>query len=93
MKLTRKLQTTISEVHCLYAKWLMKLNEIKSMHIHFTNRIIVNIRNRFISYENTAIYNGASFDAKLMEESHIKKTKKNKIEIQKNVLNFDTANA
>jgi hypothetical protein len=57
--------------------WRIKLNELKSEHIHYTNKKIrqqpIFIHGTKFPYANTAKYLGMTLDAKLRWKEHIKK--------------------
>jgi hypothetical protein len=55
---TRKLQSTVNKVAIWTRKWQIKLNESKSVHIDFTNKIKqqpIFINGTKVPYANTAI--------------------------------------
>jgi hypothetical protein len=74
---TQKLQTALTSVAIWTAKWRIKLNESKSVHINFTNKRTaqrpVFINGTQLPYANTAKYLGMTLDAKLRWKEHIKK--------------------
>lgn len=78
-KSTENLQSSINDIDKWTKKWRIKLNELKSVHVNFTNKKIVNvpifIDNQPIPYANTAKYLGMTLDAKLRWKEHVKKKK------------------
>jgi hypothetical protein len=58
-------------------KWLIKINEVKSVHADFTNKrcqhIPITINDQAIPHSNTAKYLGITLDAKLRWKAHVKK--------------------
>lgn len=74
---TEKLQTAANQINNWTKRWRIKLNENKSVHINFTNKVVqyipVNINNNIIPYSNTAKYLGITLDAKLRWKAHVKK--------------------
>ncbi|BES98862.1 unnamed protein product [Nesidiocoris tenuis] len=76
---TQKLNRAISRISSWTAKWRIRLNEAKSVHIDFTNRSIVYtptfINGVAIPYVNEAKYLGMTLDAKLRWKEHVKKKK------------------
>jgi hypothetical protein len=63
---TRELQSAVNKVAIWTRKWRMKLNEIKSVHIHFTNKKIrqqpIFINGTKVPYANTPKYLGMILD-------------------------------
>lgn len=76
---TNKLQRSINKVTNWTKKWRIKLNETKSVHINFTNKIVnripIVINSKQVPYSNTAKYLGMTLDAKLRWKEHVKKKK------------------
>lgn len=77
---TRKLQIASDAILEWTKKWKIKLNEMKSVHVTFTNRIVSNpprikLGEVDIPQEKTAKYLGMTLDAKLNWKDHIKKKK------------------
>jgi predicted GIY-YIG superfamily endonuclease len=74
---TGKLQTAINRIQKWTKKWHIKLNESKSVHINFTNRLFeripVTINKQKVPFVNTAKYLGMTLDAKLRWKAHVKK--------------------
>jgi hypothetical protein len=73
---TRKLQSAVNKVAIWTRKWQIKLNESKSVHIDFTNKIRqqpIFINGTKVLYANTAKYLGMTLDAKLQWKGHINK--------------------
>jgi folylpolyglutamate synthase/dihydropteroate synthase len=74
---TDKLQQAINAVNSWIKQWCIILNEIKSVHVNFTNRrvgyIQVTINGNQIPHSNMAKYLGTMLDAKLRWEEHVKK--------------------
>jgi hypothetical protein len=71
---TRKLQSAVNKIAIWTRKWRMKLNESKSVHIDFTNKIKqqqIFINGTKVPYANTAKYLGMTLDAKLRWKEHI----------------------
>jgi hypothetical protein len=66
---TRNLQTAVNKVATWTIKWLTKVNESKSVHIHFINNKTkqqpIFINGTKVPYANTAKYVGMNLDAKL----------------------------
>ena len=58
-------------------KWLMKLNDVKSAHVDFTNQrcqhIPITINYKDIPHSSTAKYLGMTLDATLRWKPHVKK--------------------
>ena len=82
---TEKLQTSVNKIHEWTRKWRIKLNEIKSAHVDFTNKNVqhlpVFLNNKQIPYSNSAKYLGITLDAKLRWRAHVKK-KREELEIK-----------
>jgi endonuclease/exonuclease/phosphatase family metal-dependent hydrolase len=75
---TSMLQLATNKVINWTKKWRIRLNELKSVHINFTNRKIANalpitINGTTVPYGNTAKYLGITLDAKLKWKEHVKK--------------------
>lgn len=74
---TEKLQNAINQINNWTKRWRTKLNESKSIHVNFTNKvnqhIPVYINNKQVPYSNTAKYLGITLDAKLRWKAHVKK--------------------
>lgn len=75
-----KLQRASDAVSKWTKKWRIRLNEMKSVNVNFTNlkighRIPVIINSLPIPYANTAKYLGMTLDAKLKWKEHVKKKK------------------
>ena len=74
---TQKLNTSLSKIQEWTAKWRIKLNETKSVHVDFTNKkvthIPVYINNNIIPYSNQAKYLGMTLDTRLRWKVHVKK--------------------
>ena len=58
-------------------KWVLKLNEAKSVHVYFTNKrcqhIPITINDKVIPNSNTAKYLGMMLDTKLRWKARVKK--------------------
>jgi hypothetical protein len=82
---TGKLQTAMNLIQTWTKKWNIQLNETKSVHINFTNRLCEHIpvttNNQKVPYANTAKYLGMTLDAKLRWKAHVKK-KKEELELR-----------
>ena len=74
---TQKLQASLDNIVEWTAKWRIKLDESKSMHINFTNKNIrhlpICISGTQVIYTNQAEYLGTTLDAKLSWKEHVKK--------------------
>lgn len=74
---TEKLQATIIEMQKWTNKWGMKLNELKSIHVYFTNKKIeyrpVYINHHAVPRGNTAKYLDMTLHVKLRWKAHVKK--------------------
>lgn len=75
---TNKLQYASEEISAWTKRWKIKINELKSVHVNFTNKQLSNIptvslNNVIVPYENTAKYLGMTLDAKLRWKEHVKK--------------------
>lgn len=75
---TNKLQQANDQIYHWTRNWKIKLNEMKSVHVNFTNRNIenplpVNLNGVIVPYANTAKYLGMTLDAKLRWNEHVKK--------------------
>lgn len=74
---TEKLQAALNDIHSWTKKWRIKLNESKSVHVDFTNKLIsykpVYINEQIVPYSNTAKYLGMTLDAKLRWKPHVKR--------------------
>ena len=81
----KKVQTAVNIIFDWTKKWRVKLNETKSVHIDFTNKMQnyhpININGHVIPYENTAKYLGMTLDAKLRWKAHVKK-KRDELELR-----------
>ena len=78
---TNKLQHASEEIHQWTKRWKIKLNELKSAHVNFTNKPLVNpppiiLNNVMVPYENSAKYLGMTLDVKLKWKEHVKKKRK-----------------
>ena len=66
---TEKLQRAVDEVNNWTRKWLIKLNEAKSVYVDFTNKrchhIPMSINGKNIAHSNTAKCLGMTLDAEL----------------------------
>lgn len=76
-----KLQYASEEIHQWTKRWKIKLNELKSAHVNFTNKLLVNpptisINNVLVPHENSAKYLGMTLDVKLKWKEHVKKKRK-----------------
>ena len=73
---TNKLQRSINKIYNWTSKWRIKLNESKSIHVNFSNKILNNlpiyINEQEIPYSNTAKYLGMTLDTKLKWKEHVK---------------------
>jgi hypothetical protein len=76
---TDKLQQVINVVNSWTKHWRIILNEIKSLHVNFTNRKVDYVQVTFngnqIPHSNRAKYLGMTLDAKLRWKEHVKKKK------------------
>jgi hypothetical protein len=76
-KCTETLQHAVTTVEEWTRKWRIKLNEIKTTHINFTNKKFdykpIYINNQIIPHSNVAKYLGITLDTKLRWKHHIKK--------------------
>lgn len=76
-EVTEKLQRTVNDISNWTNKWQIKLNELKSVHVNFTNKhvqhIPVYINNKMVQHSNSAKYLGLTLDAKLRWKTHVKK--------------------
>lgn len=76
---TEALQKAVDSVNIWTKKWRIKLNNLKSVHVDFTNLQIhhknIYIDNVVIPYSNSAKYLGMTLDAKLHWKEHVKKKK------------------
>lgn len=77
---TRKLQTASNTVVDWTKQWKIKFNEIKSIHVNFTNKKLaetlhLDINGTIVPYETNAKYLGMTLDAKLWWKDHVKKKK------------------
>jgi hypothetical protein len=74
---TRKLQTAMNQIQTWTKKWNIHLNESKSAHINFTNRLCdhipVTINNQNAPYANTAKCLVMTSGAKFRWKAHVKK--------------------
>lgn len=75
---TRRLQVASNTILDWTNQWKIKLNELKSIHVNFTNKRLVNppsldINGTIVPYENNAKYLGMTLDAKLRWKEHVKK--------------------
>lgn len=78
---TQKLQHATDHISQWTKKWRVKLNELKSVNVNFTNIIIQNnvpivINDTIVPIENTAKYLGMNLDVKLRWKEHVKKKRK-----------------
>lgn len=75
----RKLNRSISSIQQWAAKWRIKMNEAKSVHVDFTNKRIdylpVYLNGKVIPHANEAKYLGITLDARLRWRAHVKKKK------------------
>jgi hypothetical protein len=75
-KATAKLQQAINVINSWTKQWHIILNEIKSVHVNFTNQkvryIEVTINGHQIPHLNTAKYLGMTLDTKLQWKEHVK---------------------
>ncbi len=76
-KTTANLQSAIDNIYAWSTKWRIKINEVKSIHVNFTNRKVnyhtVELNNNTIPCKETAKYLGLNLDTKLKWKEHIKK--------------------
>lgn len=77
---TEKLQSACNQILNWTKQWKIKLNELKSIHVNFTNKKLVDVPSVRINdvkvpYANTAKYLGMTLDVKLRWKEHIKKKK------------------
>jgi len=74
---TENLQRAVNKVNNWTRKWLIKLNEAKSVHVDCTNRrcqyIQITINDKVTPHSNTAKYLGMMLDTKLRWKAHVKK--------------------
>lgn len=75
---TAHLQVACNQMNDWTKKWRLKLNELKSVHMNFTNKNIrnppaININESIVPYENNAKYLGMTLDTKLKWKEHVKK--------------------
>ena len=75
---TNMLQGASDQIQQWTGKWKIKLNELKSVHINFTNKRIENslpvtLNGVVVPYANTAKYLGMTLDTKLRWKEHIRK--------------------
>ncbi|KAI5750924.1 hypothetical protein M8J77_002517 [Diaphorina citri] len=74
-----ELNQTLSKFQRWTAKWRIKLNESKSVHVDFTYRNLpympIYLNNVVIPYSNQAKYLGMTLDTKLKWKEHVKKKK------------------
>lgn len=75
---TNMLQDASDQIQQWTGKWKIKLNELKSVHINFTNKRIENslpvtLNGVVVPYANTAKYLGMTLDTKLRWKEHIRK--------------------
>ena len=77
---TESLQAALDTITTWTKRWRIKLNNLKSVHVDFTNMEIPHhqlyIDNVEIPYSNTAKYLGMTLDCKLRWSEHVKKKKK-----------------
>jgi len=87
---TEKLQRAVNKVNNWTRKWLIRLNEGKSVHVDFTNKrcqhIPITINDKVTPHSNTAKYLGMMLDAKLCWKAHVKKICKEWNKIKENVV-------
>ena len=73
----RNLQKAVSLIESWTVKWALKLNELKSVHVDFTNKKLnhkpIFINGIEIPYSNAAKYLGMTLDTKLRWKAHVKK--------------------
>jgi hypothetical protein len=76
-KATEKLQRAVDKLNNWTRKWLIKLNEAKSINVGFTNRkfqhIPVTINIKFVPHLNKEKCLGMTLDAKLRWKIYVKK--------------------
>jgi len=76
-KATEKLQITVEELIKWISKWLVNLNEAKSIYVDLTNKrcqhIPSTINDKVISHSNNAKYPGMMQEAKQRWKAHVKK--------------------
>lgn len=75
---TRKLQKASNAVVDWTKQWKIKLNELKFIHVNFSNKklaepIRLNINGTLVPYQTNAKYLGMTLDAKLRWKEHVKK--------------------
>ena len=89
---TRKLQQSCNLLVEWTNRWSMKLNESKSIHVNFTNKIIrepprLYLNGIEVPIANTAKYLGMTLDARLRWKEHIK-IKKNELQLKYNQIQW-----
>lgn len=75
---TDKLQRACDKIYKWTKDWKIKLNELKSSHVNFTNKRwsnppTLNISGTVVPFENKAKYLGMTLDTKLRWKEHVKK--------------------
>lgn len=75
---TNMLQDASDKIQQWTRRWKIKLNELKSVHINFTNKRIENspavtLNGVVVPYVNTAKYLGMTLDTKLRWKEHVRK--------------------
>ena len=87
---TEKLQQAVDKVNNWTRKWLIRLNEAKSVHVDFTNKrcqhIPITINDKVTPHSITAKYLGMMLDAKLRWKARVKKICEQWNKISENVL-------
>ena len=74
---TSKLQRSCNDVNEWTDKWRIKLNDLKAVHVNFTNKNVtspprLNMNGIEIPYYNTAKYLGMNLDSKIKWREHVK---------------------
>lgn len=77
---TERLQIASNAILDWTKQWKIQLNEQKSIHINFTNKLLkdppaLDLNGTIVPYENNAKYLGMTLDAKLRWKEHVKKKK------------------
>ena len=76
---TEKLQLPINKMSAWTKKWGIKINNLKSIHVDFTNMQTdykkVYLDNIEVPHSNSGKYLGMTLDAKLRWKEHVKKKK------------------
>lgn len=74
---TNNLQIATDKISTWTKKWRIRLNEVKSVHVNYTNRRInylpIVINGKTVPFANKAKYLGMTLDAKLKWNEHVKK--------------------